>query len=126
MLHHCGLLARCGVPVKRIMIHPYGYTLWLTTSHAEYERKTKALRGYGSGRDSDSACGLCGQAGRNFIVGVFSEGVDTLVHELMHVVLHLCDDLSIKLIEDQEPMCYLMGKLVTDSLKAYPEILYQQ
>lgn len=48
----------------------------------------------------------------------FLDIVDTAVHEGMHVLLHIYDECNVNIhYDNQEPVCYDAGKIVTNILK---------
>ena len=48
----------------------------------------------------------------------FLDLIDTAIHEGMHVLLHMYDQCSVNIhYDNQEPVCYDAGKIVTNILK---------
>lgn len=110
--------------MKRIKIAPYGCILHLTDNFAEWHKVY--TRWSGDMIDEGSAGLTFDNRDGNYLVGVFSSGIPTLVHELGHVCLDITERVGLgNIVKEQEAFCYLLGHLTKLSLLALPQLKEQ-
>lgn len=107
--------------MKKIKVAPYGCILHVTDNFADWAKTYKRLSGV-KHEEGDQGLTFDNQDG-NYYVGVFSGGLNTLVHELAHVCLGISDRVSLgDITKEQEQFCYLIGYLTGEVLKRYPQL----
>lgn len=106
--------------MKRIKIAPYGCILHVTDNFEDWHRTYKRLSGM-THESGDQGLTWDRENG-NYYVGIFSGGLDTLVHELAHVCLGIADRVQLgNITKEQEQFCYLIGHMTNEVVKLYPK-----
>lgn len=109
--------------MNKFKVDPYYTTLYVTTSVAEYKKYYKKFNdGHANSMMDESPAGLCCDFSNKMLILIQSGGLDTLVHECMHAALNICEAKDIKVFKDQEPIAYMMGKMVGDIYAKMPLI----
>lgn len=105
--------------MRELSLRPYNGRLYLASSLRDYKKSHKILfkeedfelqigaRGHTTGR--------CNSAGE-WTYLIWSEGIETLAHELAHVILHMFQRCGIDPRDaNGEPFCYMLSQLMLDS-----------
>jgi len=75
--------------ILELEVAPYGDTLYLFTDRAKFRRASKALGAPLEVEFVRRCAGLCVSSRTNILIGVFGNGLSTLVHELTHALDHI-------------------------------------
>lgn len=112
---------------KQLTLDPYGSILYVTTSRRKFKALYEQLKGIPVDDEAFESCaGYCAKHGAQYLVAVFSGGIDTLVHELTHVAMY--EALRTNFHNDNsndEALAYLMGNMAGRVIKQHPQILEQ-
>ena len=114
-----------NVKCARLTLDPYGSILYVSTSRKVFLRRYKKLGGKKLDAERcDEVQGFCVEFGNVYLIGIFSGGIDTMVHELTHVCMYEavrtnfhCDN------SNDEALAYLMGTTAGKIVAAFPELL---
>ena len=106
-------------PLKKIKIPLYGGHIWFFTDVSAYNEASNQLD-EDSGESHERGVGMTRvyvdeEDRRIYMVGVFDKGLQTLVHELGHVTIIVCEYAGIDPRSGNgEPFCYLLDYLFAE------------
>lgn len=98
--------------IELVDIYPYNKFLYVCTSEKEVNQACK-LSEINSKVKEKTCNGICIQGKFGYVIGVFDGSIETLGHEIGHLMIFLFEDIKTSInTETSEPFCYLQGKLM--------------
>lgn len=95
---------------------PYPVQLEVVFNQDTFIKKYKKLKGYGP--DIDGCKGFTTYSGNKVLMGIFSEPLPTLIHEVNHFCLWVFDYIGMPInISNSEAYCYYMDSILEQVLK---------
>lgn len=95
---------------------PYPVHLEIVNDRGVFCKKYKKLKGYES--DIDGCKGYTAYSGNKVIMGIFSDPLPTLIHEVNHFCLWVFDYIGMPInSSNSEAYCYYMDSIIEQALK---------
>lgn len=95
---------------------PYPVHLEIVNDREIFCKKYKKLKGYEP--DIDGCKGYTAYSGNKVIMGIFSDPLPTLIHEVNHFCLWVFDYIGMPInSSNSEAYCYYMDSIIEQALK---------
>lgn len=100
----------------KINTSPYPVKLEVVFDRDTFAKKYKKLKGYEP--DIDGCKGYTAYSGNKVLMGIFSEPLPTLIHEVNHFCLWVFDYIGMPInSSNSEAYCYYMDSIIEQVLK---------
>lgn len=95
---------------------PYPVHLEIVNDRGVFCKKYKKLKGYEP--DVDGCKGYTAYSGNKVLMGIFSDHLPTLIHEVNHFCLWVFDYIGMPInSSNSEAYCYYMDSIIEQALK---------